>query len=137
MDQQQASALVLVVDDEADIVAGLVERLTRAGFSCLTASSVKDALASARQTRPDLIISDINLAGESGLDLCSDIKEDEQLADVPVIFLSGAQIPHAVRRAHEAGGTYYLRKPFDPEVLLDLVDRALWMPHLVSHKLEA
>jgi CheY-like chemotaxis protein len=53
---------------------------------------------------------------------------------VPVIFLSAAQIPHIVRRAREAGGTYYLRKPVDPDVLIELVDKALWMPHLVTHQ---
>jgi DNA-binding NarL/FixJ family response regulator len=44
-------------------------------------------------------------------------------------------LPDIVRRSHEAGAAYYLRKPFDPEVLIELVSKALWMPHLVSGKL--
>jgi CheY-like chemotaxis protein len=50
------------------------------------------------------------------------------------MFLSGAQIPDIIRRSHAAGGTYYLRKPFDPEVLVELVQKALWMPHLASSR---
>jgi len=53
---------------------------------------------------------------------------------VPVMFLSGAQIPDIIRRSHAAGGTYYLRKPFDPEVLLELIQKALWMPHLAGSR---
>ena len=91
------------------------------------------AVALLKTVSPDLIISDINLAGQSGLTLCERLKQDHaSMADVPVMFLSGAQIPDIIRRAHAAGGTYYLRKPFDPQVLLELVDKALWMPHLAG-----
>ncbi len=138
MNQPQGSAvMILVVDDEADVVAELVETLSRAGHTCQSAGNAQDALELAHRVHPELIISDINLAGQSGMELCAQIKDDAQLADVPVIFLSGAQIPHVVRRSHEVGGTYYLRKPFDPDVLLDLVDKALWMPHLVSRQLQS
>jgi hypothetical protein len=47
------------------------------------------------------------------------------------MFLSRTQVPDIIRRSQEAGGAYFLRKPFDPQVLLELVDKALWMPRLV------
>jgi len=81
---------------------------------------------------PELIISDINLHGHSGLEMCEELKSHAELSDVPVMFLSGAQIPDIIRRSHAVGGTYYLRKPFDPEVLVELVHKALYMPHLVA-----
>ncbi|MBI2479174.1 MAG: response regulator [Planctomycetia bacterium] len=56
--------------------------------------------------------------------------------DVPVLFVSSAQMPDIIRRTHDAGGTYYLRKPFDPDVLIELVGKALWMPHLVKSRFE-
>ncbi|MHB8901140.1 MAG: hypothetical protein ACYC6Y_20520, partial [Thermoguttaceae bacterium] len=56
------------------------------------------------------------------------------LKGVPVMFLSGAQIPDIIRRSHAVGGTYYLRKPFDPGVLVELVDKALWMPQLAENR---
>ena len=129
-------ATVLLIDDEAEMLAGLTEVLSSAGYVCQTSSSEATAIAALRNITPDLIISDINLAGHSGLVLCERLKaEIPSLADVPVMFLSGAQIPDIIRRAHAAGGTYYLRKPFDPQVLLELIDKMLWMPHLVGAQL--
>lgn len=125
-------AVILVIDDEPAVLAEVMETLTQTGYTCHGCTSVETALATATRVRPDLIVSDINLGEESGLDLCRDIKSQAELADVPLIFLSGAAIPNIVRRAHAAGGTYYLRKPFDPEVLIELTEKALWLPHLVK-----
>lgn len=135
-DNSCTQVTVLLIDDEAEMLAGLMEVLSAAGYACQTSSSEATAIAALRNMTPDLIISDINLAGHSGLMLCERLKaEIPSLADVPVMFLSGAQIPDIIRRAHAAGGTYYLRKPFDPQVLLELIDKMLWMPHLVGAQL--
>jgi DNA-binding NarL/FixJ family response regulator len=53
------------------------------------------------------------------------------MQDVPVMFVSRTQLPDIIRRSHDAGAAYYLRKPLDPEVLTELVSKALWLPHLV------
>ena len=127
--------LVLVIDDEQEVIEEVTAVMTAAGFTCKGCTTGEDALEFARAHTPDLIISDINLRGHSGLALCERIKEEESLRRVPVMFLSGAQVPDIIRRSHAAGGTYYLRKPFDPDVLLELADKALWMPHLVSSHL--
>jgi len=134
-DFHQQQPLILVIDDEADVLGEVAAILAGAGFACHCCSTAEAAVQFARSTAPDLIISDINLDGRSGLELCEQIKQDEALNDVPVMFLSGAQIPDIIRRSHAVGGTYYLRKPFDPEVLVELVDKALWMPHLVGSHL--
>lgn len=127
-------AMILVVDDEAQVLADLASVLASAGYAFECCASAEAATRFAAANPPDLIISDINLDGQSGLEMCDRIKQDNDLKDVPVMFLSGAQIPDIIRRSHAAGGAYYLRKPFDPAVLLELIDKALWMPHLVySH----
>jgi DNA-binding response OmpR family regulator len=123
---------VLVIDDDPDIVAALAKVLTSAGYNSICCHDYDGAIESVRKTTPELIISDINLGGQSGLKLCEQVKRDMGMSQIPVIFLSGAQIPDIIRRARESGGTYYLRKPFDPQVLLELVDKAMWMPHLVD-----
>lgn len=126
--------LVLLIDDEPRVLGDLVGVLTAAGYACRCCHTAASALEFARTAAPDLIISDINLNGQSGLELCEQIKEDVGLRSIPVMFLSGAQIPDIIRRSHAAGGTYYLRKPFDPHVLVELVDKALWMSHLTSSR---
>jgi len=133
--EKQRQPLILVIDDEPEVLGEVATVLAAAGYICHCCDNSEKALQFAEITMPDLIISDINLDGHSGLELCEAIKAKHNLKEVPVMFLSGAQIPDIIRRSHAAGGAYYLRKPFDPEVLLDLVDKALWMPHLVhSHE---
>lgn len=130
--RRASQPLVLVVDDEPSVLEEVAAVLRRAHFACLTCASPAEALEAVRQEPPDLIICDINLNGESGLELCERIKQNPELRDMPVMFLSGAQIPDIIRRSHAVGGAYYLRKPFDPDVLRELIDKAMWMPHLVA-----
>ena len=135
MNPLNEKSMVLVIDDDAEIVSNLTHVLTSAGYTVHCCRDGESALEAVHAMTPDLVISDINLAGHSGLALCERLQKEEGLAGVPVMFLSGAQIPDIIRRSRDAGGTYYLRKPFDPSVLLELVDKALWMPHLVSNRL--
>jgi len=132
---KSAQATILMIDDEAEVLSALTQILSTAGYTCHRAQDEAGAMRTIRSIVPDLIISDINLGGASGLSLCERLKAELGMADVPVMFLSGAQIPDIIRRSHAAGGTYYLRKPFDPEVILELIDKALWMPHLVGNQL--
>jgi CheY-like chemotaxis protein len=133
---QQPQPLILVVDDEPAVLGEVASVLTEAGYACHCCTTADMAIAKAQTCTPDLILSDINLHDRSGLEMCEQIREIEALRNVPVMFLSGAQIPDIIRRSHAAGGTYYLRKPFDPEVLVELIHKALWMPHLVAHRAE-
>jgi len=132
MRASRRQALILVVEDEPEVLDNVATVLDAAGYSCHCCATAEAAVALARSKAPDLILSDISLSGTSGLELCERIKEDPTLAHVPVMFLSGAQIPDIIRRSHAVGGAYYLRKPFDPEVLVELVDTALGFPRLVT-----
>ena len=125
---------ILVVDDEPEQVRLVLDTLSQLDYTCHTAGDFDSARQLARHVAPDLIVCDINLGGESGLELVEQLRTEHPLSDVPVLFISGAQIPDVIQRAHAVGGTYYVRKPFDPSVLLELVDKALWMPHLVSSR---
>jgi len=131
VDYQQRTT-ILLVDDEQALLDEVSAVLTEDGYSCRCCTTAEAAMAEAMASPPDLIISDINLAGHSGLEMCEQIQAALPTEDIPVMFLSGAQIPDIIRRSHAAGGTYYLRKPFDPEVLVELVHKALYMPHLVA-----
>jgi CheY-like chemotaxis protein len=117
--------LILVCDDEQVVLDEIASLLATNGFLCQSCSTAADAIALAESLLPDLILSDLNLPGESALAMCDRIKQIEALADVPVMFLSGNQIPDIIRRHDGNGGTYYLRKPLDPGVLVELIDKAL------------
>jgi CheY-like chemotaxis protein len=120
--------LVLVVDDEREVLDEVTAVLSRAKLRCQCCTTAAEAIAAAQTTPPDLILCDVNLHGESGLDLYEQIRQQPGLEDVPVMFLSGAQLPDIIRRSNAAGGLYCLRKPFDPNVLVELIDQALGVP---------
>ncbi len=132
MNPSPQQPFILVIDDEPEVLGEVASVLARAGYAIHCCGTAEAAVQFARSTTPDLIICDINLQGQSGLELCQKLKADDALCDVPVMFLSGAQIPDIIRRSHAVGGAYYLRKPFDPDVLIELINKALWMPHLVT-----
>lgn len=130
----QEPAVVLVVDNDPLTLTAVAAALHLVGYECHCARDCEAALKAARTLQLDLIICDVNLGGEIGFELIDEIRQIPDASDVPVMFVSSSQLPDIIRRSHDAGGVYYLRKPFDPDVLLELVDKALWMPHLVKSR---
>ena len=126
---------ILVIDDEPSAINDVAQALRVTDYTCQWATSAETAIDYVRRGPPDLIISDIDLGFTSGLELYQQLRDCPGAEEVPVIFISGAQIPDIVRRAHTAGGVYFLRKPFDPAVLVELVEKSLWMPHLLRRQL--
>ncbi|HEX7375509.1 MAG TPA: response regulator [Pirellulales bacterium] len=131
----RTTTTILVIDDEPSAINDVAQALQATDYACQWASSAEMALEYVRRAPPDLIVSDIDLGKTSGLELYQQLRDCPGVGETPVIFISGAQIPDIVRRAHTAGGVYFLRKPFDPEVLIELVDKALWMPHVLRRQL--
>jgi len=107
--------LILVVDDEQRIVRQARDYLEHAGFRVLEAYDGKNALAMARQARPDLIVLDLNLPGMDGLDVCRTLRRE---SDVPIIMLT-ARVEETDRLIGlELGADDYITKPFSPRELV-------------------
>ena len=116
---------ILVVDDDMDQLAALLYRLQKLGYETATASSGRQAIESATSTVPDLVLLDLCLPDADGFDVCEQLGDSAATSCVPVIILSGMESDDIVRRARNAGCIYYLRKPYDPNVLLALIQNAL------------
>jgi CheY-like chemotaxis protein len=80
----------------------------------------------------DLVIADLGIVGPNGYRRVEAVRRETGYMDVPMMFLSETQGPGVIHRHGGAGGAYFLRKPLDVVVLLELVDKALW-----SHRLAA
>jgi DNA-binding response OmpR family regulator len=107
---------VLVVEDEPPLRELIT--VTLAGtFDCREAASGERALEMLHADVPDLVLVDVMLPGKSGLDVVTEMRDDPQLRDVPVIVLSAWQAPHDVERALAAGADRFLSKPFQVEEL--------------------
>lgn len=127
----QDPAVILVVDEDPLALMGITATLDLVGYECHGAQDAEGALKAARSLNLDLIICDVNVDGGRGLELSYELRREHGNEDVSVLFVSGGAVPEVIRRKDDVGATYYLRKPLDPDVLVELVGKALWMPHLV------
>jgi DNA-binding NtrC family response regulator len=119
---------ILVVDDEPSVTGSLELILSEAGYEVLTAHSVADATGILKQTTVDLVITDLRLSDATGIDLTMHIKRTTP--DVEVILMTAYGSIDVTIEAIKAGAYYYLEKPYTPDRLFALVDRALQLAAL-------
>jgi CheY-like chemotaxis protein len=116
---------VLIVDDDDAAADVLGMRLSRQGFRTSIAENGQMARALVRSERPNVILLDLRLPDVDGFELCQELVDSPQTSHIPVIVVSGLDRPDIVRRARAAGCHYYVRKPYDPNALLTLIQQAI------------
>ncbi len=109
---------ILVVDDTTANLQLLTGMLKERGYKVRPAPSGETALRAAQASPPDLILLDITMPGMDGYEVCSRLKADPRLREIPVLFISALDESEEKVRAFEVGGVDYVRKPFQ----LDEVD---------------
>ena len=118
--------MVLVVDDEWLMIEIITSLLKRSGFENVDfASEGASALARMREKTYDLVISDLNMDGMSGLKLVRAVRQDPQLCATPFILTTASPVIENALAAKQAGVDFYLLKPFTAEVLKQKVHAAL------------
>lgn len=116
-------AHILIVDDDDLIRRVLGKLLKRTGHSHLLAASAEQARALLRQHTFDLILSDVNMPGESGIDLVRDVVAE--YPDTAVVMVSGVDDPQMAETALEIGAYGYILKPFESNEILIQIANAL------------
>lgn len=116
---------ILIVDDERDIVKVLTLRLQSGGYNTVVAFDGVQGVFMAHKERPQLIILDIRMPAGDGFSVAQKLKESKRTSRIPIIFLTGSPEKDVEERAGELGARYFIKKPYDPEELLDAVRRAL------------
>jgi DNA-binding response OmpR family regulator len=111
---------VLVVEDDPTILQLLEVNFEMEGYIVLRAEDGEQGLAVARESRPDVVVSDVMMPKMSGLELVQALKTSADTKAIPVILLSAKAQGTDVRMGLEAGADDYVTKPFEP---LDLIDR--------------
>jgi CheY-like chemotaxis protein len=114
--------LVLVVDDEADLVQIVSDRLAAAGYRVLTARDGIEALARAREARPGCIILDLKMPRLGGFEALPEIRQVAPTARV--IVLTGSPNRPLREACRAQGADQFMLKPFDPGELLRLTAQA-------------
>lgn len=111
-----AETRILVVEDDVDVARGLVQALEREGYFVVWAPTAEDALRSAREDNPHLVILDIRLPDASGFDVCRGIREQGLRMPVIILTVQDDEVDKVV--GLEVGADDYLTKPYRLRELL-------------------
>ena len=117
-----ARKLVVVLDDDPGVLKAVQRLLTAAGFDCELFSSAQDFEIRARLDSALCLVLDINLNGESGIDVRRKLSARWPL--IPVIFITANDSDDARKAAMDAGCIAYVAKPFSAETLVNAVGKA-------------
>jgi two-component system sensor histidine kinase/response regulator len=109
---------ILVVDDNLKNLQLIAKILKDEGYLISLSQSGSDALDQLTQLKPDLILLDVMMPEMDGYELCRQIKNNENLRDIPVIFLTAKTQTEELAAGFTAGGVDYITKPFNRQELL-------------------
>jgi CheY-like chemotaxis protein len=116
---------VLFVDDNEATRVGYAQHLTSKGYDVLAVSSGSDALTTALTSEINIIILDLGLPDIDGWEVARRLRASPATAHVPIIALSGSDLPHERISALRAGCDRHLAKPCTPDHLVQTIQRTL------------
>lgn len=116
---------VLVADDDENIRELILVTLEDEGFEVFSAKDGNEAVAKAKQVKPDLVILDVMMPGKVGYQVCEEIRKDPATKKAYVIFLSARGTSVAETAGKDSGGDEFMVKPFDPKTLREKVKQIL------------
>jgi len=104
------SATILLAEDDRILRKAGEATLKKKGYTVIAAVDGEDALAKAREHKPDLILLDVIMPKLQGFEVLASLKQDSSTRDIPVIMLSNLQEESDIRKAADAGALGYLVK---------------------------
>jgi len=124
------SRVILVVDDSPTMRGMVSHALNEAGFETKEAENGKDALIKLTMmeeggTKPDVIVTDINMPEMDGIELVREIRKLSAFKHVPVLVLTTDNTDEKKEVGRAAGATGWLVKPFDSELILKVIRKVL------------
>jgi DNA-binding response OmpR family regulator len=122
---------IMIVDDTPQNLGVLEKMLAEKGYHVFAMTSGEAAIKSAAASRPELILLDVVMSGVNGYETCRKLKENPEMRDVAVIFLSAMNETEDKLKGFEAGGVDYITKPFQLDEVMARVKT-----HLTVRKLQ-
>jgi len=116
---------ILIVDDDVELLGALQDLLTPLADVVLACDGEQALEVMRRGPVPDLVITDLTMPNKDGRTLSHEMKQEDELAKIPIIMLTAQSAPGDVIAGINAGARQYITKPFKPEELLGKVKEAL------------
>ena len=113
---------VLVVDDEEDILELLKYNLNKEGYDVKTANGGKKAVEIARSFKPDLVLLDIMMPHQDGVETCRQLREIPELSGTYILFLTARSEEYSEVAAFDIGADDYITKPIKPRALMSRIN---------------
>ncbi|MDR3574646.1 MAG: response regulator [Anaerolineaceae bacterium] len=122
--------LILIIDDDDNLLFGLLAVMRREGYQCISAANGKDGLKLAQERLPDLIISDVMMPPPNGFELRKQLSQNSKTIHIPFIFLTARTSQGDKIFGLESGADDYITKPFDRGELVARVHAVLRRNHV-------
>ena len=119
---------VLVIDDDPVCRRLLKGTLEKRGAEVVLAADGRAGLEAARESRPDLVVSDVVMPTLSGYEFCRALRDDPDLSKTPVILVTALSDPHDVVSALECDADAFVTKPYDAGALKECMENLLARP---------
>ncbi len=116
---------ILVADDEHNIRHILDFSLHAEGFAAISVQSGEDAFTTALNEMPDLILMDVMMPGQGGVETCRKLKQDERTAHIPVVLLTARAGREDREEGLASGADRYITKPFSPQKVIETIQDIL------------
>ena len=114
---------ILIIEDEKLIIVSTQMVLEAVGYRVESAMNGEEGIRKANEVKPDLILLDIMMPGIDGWETLTRLKRDSELAQVPVIIFTAREHARGHQKSNEMGAAGYFRKPFEPDELIELVEK--------------
>ncbi|MGB7293953.1 MAG: response regulator [Candidatus Aminicenantales bacterium] len=121
-------AKILLVEDDSIQIELIKKYLEPQGHIVVVAKNGQEGIKLAREDRPELILMDMIMPGMHGLEATIKLKEDPLTVGIPIMALTIMSSPKFVQECYRAGVIGYIKKPFNPNVLLESVERIVGKP---------
>jgi CheY-like chemotaxis protein len=121
-------AKILLIEDDAIQIELIKKHLEPQGHIVMNAKNGMEGLKLARDGKPDLILMDMIMPGMHGLEATIKLKEDPVTMDIPIMALTIMSSPKFVQECYRAGIIGYIKKPYDPKILLESVEKIVGKP---------
>lgn len=134
--RQKISTRILIVDADELSLALIRASLETQDYVVFSALNCDQGLNVAAGESLDLVICDCDMRAGTGVNVETLIHSVPENFDVPFLFTSSSQKPDVISRRRNDRNVFFIRKPFDHEAFLELVEYAMWMPNLIRSHIE-